>query len=377
MSSVSLASIVCIVLLVLLVPGMLEFLQGSAGRRVRAKTTNVVTARDTLRIRRDSENTCTMYSNEYFNKLAVLECNEMYIEAVLKEIEDTPCGNPLGAELIAACGTNHEGTQCATLGYYTAFDHVFNSCFNYSDGKYRLPSTNNCKNECKFALILLSDWYGCCIHTSDESMIVLTPSLWMNCGIRRPEPCADTPKVAFESRSTRPCSYDYYMREYLYTYCKYLGEGLVKLNMECGHSEQKTLEICGYDKGQYCNILKYPRQTLLAIYDKCHSFFEESTTEWTCTDECKKAIQDFKDLYGCCVISLNGSDEYDDTETQVLRSDLWASCAIEIPQDCTAKSLAQLSPPDDSLKCTNHGSATVPVMICSTLLVMIGLVITA
>lgn len=398
MSSVSFASVACLVLLVLLGPGTLgdrRFLQDSIGRRVWPKTADidVAAARDIAR--RDSENTsCTMYSNEYDRKLTVLGCDARYVEAVQKEMEDSTCGNPFGAEEIAACGTNHNGTLCALLdlGYSYTFDYVWDSCFNRSDdGINRLPSADYCGSRCVSALRRLSDEFGCCIHATEYLEIVLTPSLWTNCGVQRPEACADSPK--FEVEDTPPCSYEYSMMEYLYTYCKYLGRELGYLNMECGYSEQKTLEMCGYDKGKYCYLSNPAAHTSLAIYDKCHSFFEESTTDSVCTDECKEAIQDFKNLYGCCVISFNDTYDYQSIEPQILNSGLWASCGIEIPQDCTASSLAQLRPPDDSpkstnngsaaggpdnsLKCTNNESAAVPVMLFSTLLViiMIGLVI--
>lgn len=379
MSIVSLAGVVCLVLLVLLGPGTLadrRFLQDSIDRRLWTQTADVAADRDI--VRKNSENTCTMYSNDYSRKLAVLGCDAEYVEAVRKDMEDSTCGNLFGAEEIAACGTNYNDTLCAVLdlGYSDTFEHVWESCFNRSDdGIYRVPSADYCDSKCVSALRRLSAEYGCCIHSSDYLEIVLTPSLWTNCGVPQPEPCADSPK--FEVKDSLTCSYEYNMMQYLYTYCKYLGRELEKLNMECGFSERKTLEVCGYDKGKYCYFNNPAADTLLAIYDKCYSFFEESTTDWVCNDECKEAIKDFKNVYGCCVISFNNTDEYQSIETQILTSSLWTSCGIEIPQDCMASSLAQLRPPaDDFLKCTNNGSAALPVTILSTYFIMIGFAIT-
>ena len=333
-------------------------------------------------IRRDSKNTCSRYSDERHRKINVLECDPNYIEALRKENQDSAC-LLITALGLADCG-NHSGTVCAVLDEDStdnAIEHVLASCFNLSDGIYRLPSAGKCKSQCILALRRLSDQVGCCIHTSDYIAIVQTPSLWMNCGVERPELCADTPIFENQPRDfyslLGQCSYEYLFTQYQYTYCKYLGEELSKINTECGYSEQETLETCGYDKGQYCTFFKYPRQTLLSVYNKCHSFFEEGTTDkWTCNDECEAAIQDLKDTYGCCVKSFNNTYDTDAiTASQVLRSDLWTSCGIEIPSNCIASSLDQLRPPDDSLKCEARGSTTVPVMTYSTLLIMIGLII--
>ena len=348
-------------------------------RQVQPKAADVGGSRKI--IRRDSENTCTY--DEHYRKIDVLECAPNYIKALREENQDSAC-LPITDLGLADCGTHHNGTVCAALdedSTENAIEDVLASCFNLSDGIYRLPSAGECKSQCILALRRLSDQVGCCIYTSDYIAIVQTPSLWMNCGVEQPEPCANTP--TFENQPSDlfsllgQCSYEYLAIQYYYTYCKYLGEELSKINTECGYSEQATLEICGYDKGQYCTFFNYPRQTLLSVYDKCHSFFEEGTTdEWTCNDECEAAIQDLKDTYGCCVITFNYTyDEYRITGSQVLKSDLWTSCGIEIPSNCIASSLDQLRPPDDSLKCEARGSTTVPVMTYSCLLVMIGLII--
>ena len=346
-------------------------------RQVQPKTADV--GGTSKIIRRDSENTCTKYSNEYFRKIEVLKCDPKYIEALMREENQDSACSPLNRDLgLTNCGTNHNGSVCVALDLTTfAIDEVLASCFNLSDGIYRLPSAGECKSECILALRRLSDQVGCCIYDNIYREIVQTPSLWMNCGVERPEPCADTPMFEDLQSSIAligQCSYEYLTTQPRYTYCKYLGEELSKINTECGFSEQEYLKRCGYDKGQYCDFLDYPRQTLLSIYDKCHSFFKEGTTdEWTCNDECEAAIQDLKDTYGCCVITFNITSN--SVARQVLWSDLWSSCGIEIPSNCIASSVDQLRPPDDSLKCEARGSTTVPVMTYSTLLIMIGLII--
>ena len=344
-------------------------------RQVQPKATDVGGASKI--IRRDSENTCTRYSNEYFRKIEVLKCDPKYIEALhmREENQDSACSPLIRALGSTNCGTNHNGSVCAALEYLT-IDEVLTSCFTLSDGIYRLPSAGECKSQCILALRRLSDQVGCCIHTSNHITIVQIPSLWMNCGVERPEPCADMP-IFEDLPSPIPligqCSYEYLMTQPQYTYCKYLGEELSKINTECGYSEEEYLKECGYDKGQYCDFLDYPRPRLLSIYDKCHSFFKEGTTEWTCNDECEAAIQELKDTYGCCVITFNKT--LNSVSRQVLWSDLWTSCGIEIPSNCIASGLDQLRPPDDSLKCEARGSTTVPVMTYNTLLIMIGLII--
>ena len=373
-------SVVCILLLFQLALGtfgdeQFNFLQDSIGRRVRPKTTDVGSVHEVNR-----KSTCT--PSDYL----LLECDAKYIEALLKQNKDDGC-LPLGAVGLDKCGTNHNGVVCAALGDSTYNADVLASCFNLSDGIYRIPSANECESECIQTLHRLSDQVGCCIHTSNYTEIFQVPSLWMNCGVEQPEPCTDTPIFEDQpgapglSATLRPCSYEYLVTQEQYTYCKYLGEELSTINTECGYSEQETLQKCGYDKGQYCDFLDYPRQTLLSVYDKCHSFFKEETTEWTCNEDCEAAIQDLKDTYGCCVISFNVTS----VAHQVLRSDLWSSCGIEFPSNCITSSLDQLRPPNflkcgargskNVLHCGARGSTTVPVMTYSTLLIMIGLII--
>ena len=109
---------------------------------------------------------------------------------------------------------------------------------------------------------------------------------------------------------------------------------------------QKT---CGFDKGNYCGLMDVdlfddPDSYFVAIYDKCYTFFAENfATNRVCTSDCKGAVQEVKNRYGCCVEYYNNSDTTD-VAGQVMRSDLLVACGIDTLENCELGSA-----PDDYL----------------------------
>ena len=340
-----------------------KLLKHSVGRRVQA---NVVGAHDI--VRKQSENTCSTYSDEYYRRIAVLQCNADYIRAVREEIGKSTCDSfdyeikkqttcdsfhcELRQQSFYDCGTNHNGTFCAEFNaangnisrYYSDF---FDQCFFSSSGP---PSADNCEIGCKLALQQLVNQIGCCIHASnyDRSDIILTPSLWESCDIQRPQPCSDTPQpIKAPDDVTLQCSPECLLRQSRYLYCKSLGKELETINRECDISPRDTFGTCGFDKGNYCNlvdILDDPASYFATVYDKCYTFFAENvTTDRVCSGECKGAVQEVKDRYGCCVEYYNISD-ITDASGQVMRSDLWVACGIDTLENCELGSA-----PDDYL----------------------------
>ena len=217
-----------------------EFLQDSIGKRGRTKTTDSRSVHEVHR-----KGTCTDVGRSH--RIELLECDTKYIEALLKESKDNSCFQIGTQELnLPTCDTNHNGVVCAALEDTTSpYYHVFTSCFDFyrSDGIYRFPSAGKCNSDCILALRRLSDQVGCCIHTSDYIAIVKTPSLWMNCGVERPEPCTDTPMLGNQPinifSSLKQCSYKYSFTQYQYIYCKYLGKELSKSTQNVGTQNKK------------------------------------------------------------------------------------------------------------------------------------------
>ena len=324
-----------------------KFLQHTVGGQVRIKNANVVGAQEI--VRKQSENTCSPYSNEYNRRMSALQCNEEYIRAVREEkacdyrflYSASARYDPLN---FYDCGTNRNGTLCAEIndagGVYGYYSQAFYECFRSS------PSTGNCESECKIALSQLVAQVGCCIHASDNllSDIILTPSLWETCDIDRPQPCADTPQPI---TTPAECSYECSLRQYYYSYCRSLSNEVKKINMECGVDPQSGLHNCRFDKGNYCylmDIFNNPDSYFATVYDKCFTFFAENVaTKRVCTSECKGAVQEVKDRYGCCVEYYNNSNTYD-VGGQVMRSDLWVACGIDTLENCELGSA-----PDDYL----------------------------
>ena len=335
----------------------------SVGRRARDKNANVVGAHEI--IRKQSESICS--NDEYDARMEALECDVEYMKAVREPTEKNRCiyfVNEGSGYIFKGCGTNHNGTFCSELNERgKVYRNAFDVCFGSSDRRVA-PSAGDCENECQLALRQLSDQVGCCIHNINPyaSLILVTPSLWINCGVVLPEPCTDTPQPIDEVPYFA-CSYDCVLRQFISLYCKSVGEKLEKLDRECNQAE--GFERCGFDKGDFCSRLDFPTSYFVTIYDKCYSFFEEkNVTNGVCPSECSEALLDAKDTYGCCLKYYNKTfNDYEEVGYAVMKSDLWAACDIETLDSCVI-----LPPPDDFLdKCSQEsgggGGGTIHVSL--------------
>ena len=137
------------------------------------------------------------------------------------------------------------------------------------------------------------------------------------------------PSIKAPDDVTQQCSLECLFRQSKYLYCKGLSNELetIKMNRECGVPTD-TFETCGFDKGNYCYLMDLfddPDSYFVTIYDKCYTFFAENiATNRVCSGECKGAVQEVKDRYGCCVEHYNNSDTTDVASDEIrFMGSLW------------------------------------------------------
>ena len=227
-------------------------------------------------VTRKDENSCTPDSDEHYDRLDALECNEEYMLAVRKEIERSNCTN-----------------------------------MAYSPDDYDNGETDSCA--------IFDERDGVNVSCSEE------------------------------------CSY----RVYIYLYCKYLGEEAVNIDRECGETVVGA-SYCSFNSKGFCYLIN--SSTYQTVYDEC--FMKDIVNDRSCSNECKVALEKFKDIQGCCV-RLYFEDEDEDTSL----SDLFSTCRIEIPEACNS-----FSPPEEFLDCAHDGDVHVsPTVFYSIVLIMLSL----
>ena len=321
---------------------------------------------DKLAVFRKDSDTCSGII-EYNRRLHLLQCDEEYIQAVFRDIETSNCSNMFynNTLLYSRCGTNRNGTVCADIED-SIQDNLYSQC-------HRSFDTSECSSGCRTMLRQLSDSVGCCIHANYDAR---TPSLWMNCDIEQPEVCHDTPNAVdiVAKRNVDPCSYKCSLRQYHYTFCKYLGEEYEKLNREC--EREVVVNLCGFDKGEFCIKMNYSIVTshFDTIHDECYSNSEEGDVkDDVCSTKCRNALEETIDTVGCCFVYWNSSI----IRSSMLSSDIFSACGIEVPDACS--SFRSSTVPDDYLECaglTINGGAGLQSGVYSIGLIIIGLIAT-
>ena len=311
---------------------------------------------------------CTPDSIELDLRIAVTQCDPEYI-AALREAGGSNCdyfagrfaGDFLTNE-IRKCATDGNGTFCVVHDPFLSSqdrsrdmldvaNDIDNLCFESLS-----ETLTNCSSECRLALEELSDRFGCCIHTErsitgDRLGKILTPLVWSRCGVTRPDPCEDTPQLP-EPLAEVTCTYLCALSQFFALNCKYLSRKVLQIHEECGASDtvsaRETRQTCGFnDKGDLCGITEFDREYILSVYNECYRFY--STNE--CPTDCKEALQEMRDTYGCCVNNLNTTQAIisDNIESLVTGYDLWSTCGVETPGYCPLPS--DLSVYDDFTDC--------------------------
>ena len=151
-------------------------------------------------------------------------------------------------------------------------------------------------------------------------------------------PMCDLPRD--ERKDVPRCSENCSLRQFYYLYCTYLGESNREISRECGQPWVGA-SFCGFDNGEFC-LLRYAA-TLLLTYSCPAS--EEG--EFECSDDCRKAAENYKEEVGCCVSYWQeGTGGSGDGESV---ADIFSACGVEMPDSCT-----EIHPPEEFLDCA-HG----------------------
>ena len=294
---------------------------------------------------------CGPNSDEQRRRVAVARCDADYISAVAN-FGLVTCHNPFISSTIQdimRCGSDR-GTLCALHEPSLAsgedildrFRDAEEQCFEVNSLADTLA---NCSNECRAALKVIADDYGCCVHsetdiTRGSLARVLTPLLWSQCGVSRPEPCDDAPFTLLTTQQ-QSCSFLCTYSKYVALECKQIGNKLLDIYEECGdvESANEIRQQCGFNEmGQSCGAsleLLLELNNLFSVYDTCYRYMSAGV----CTRECGDALKGLKNRFGCCLNTANRttSDGFRTEEIEGFLTDpaLWSACAVDTPPFCS------------------------------------------
>ena len=304
---------------------------------------------------------CGPNSVEQNRRVAAAKCNTKYVTAIVS----SSC-NFLFTKLkdVRRCGTDR-GTLCAlydpsldTTGTVD-IEELAIEIDRLCSGDNTLSDTlTNCSSKCRKRLETFASKFGCCIHTEPRILEAfsntLTPLLWSQCGVTRPEPCEDTPNIPEPSTNDPSCSFFCGFSQYFGLECQHIGDKLLQIYEECGDTESanQLRQRCGFNsKSRFCGtILNFSASltdTIFAVYNKCYNFLSSGQ----CATACREALEDLKETYGCCVNSLNSTSQSRQGEIGVFVTsyELWSACGVESPGFCNLP--ADVSVYDDLIQC--------------------------
>ena len=325
------------------------------------------------------QTTCALTNEVRDQRLAEVQCDADYMNA-LQELEGIECSFVatirqftffITQRSFPECGTDRNGVLCGV--HETAQTDpddeardIIQECFE---------NVENCTDECKTLLEAFVSRFDCCVHslsvTSSEQLIrALTPQLWDDCGVILPAPCDNAPPELPPIDLNISCSYECTINQAQALFCKYQAQEAISIYLECGDDESalRIQQPCGFnDRGEFCfpvgrssfplNILGFFASVIirddlndeyfLELYSKCISFVSTGK----CPSECRDALANAKETYGCCFNNANGTalglssseaDPVDSIRSFVTSYDLWSGCVIETPGFCNF-------PSDDSV----------------------------
>ena len=148
----------------------------------------------------------------------------------------------------------------------------------------------------------------------------------------------------YDDRKDVPnCSETCSLRQFYYLYCTYLGEENAAIGRECG-SPWDGAGFCSYYNGDFC-LSRYFHTT--SVVSTCSRSSSGDALE--CSDECRSAVEFYKESLGCCVSYWRG----DIGGNGPTISEIFSACGMEIPAACTS-----FSPPSEFLDCAHDSQST-------------------
>ena len=221
-----------------------------------------------------------------------------------------------------------------------------------------LATPGNCSGRCRTTLKAFASRFGCCIHSlavieSENLIRALTPQLWDDCGVTRPEPCGNGPLAPASLNPNVSCSYTCTVQQSLALFCKYQAADVIQAYRECNREQGvlRTIQTCGFNNGgDLCGLVSRTGFILLVVgsvsiqldeeyvrqmYDTCIDF----ALTGKCSSECREALVRARDRFGCCLSSINSKalrfTSFDgDLADFVTSSELWSTCVVQPPSLC-------------------------------------------
>ena len=311
-------------------------------------------------LRRERQTCSTEDLNQ---RLARVQCDADYLNA-LRNIENAACSYPVAFRLARIRFTFHRGyPECATE------DSTGMLCGEHDSAQVDpreiaediiddcLVTPGNCSDRCRTTLEAFASRFGCCIHSLDvtesqDLIRALTPQLWEDCGVARPEPCEDEPLELAPLNPNVSCSHTCTVQQSLALFCKYQAAGVIQAYRECDNEQGavQTIQTCGFNNGgDLCGVvsrinfisfvagssIQLDEEYVRQMYDTCIDF----ALTGKCSTECREALVRARDRFGCCLSSINttalGFTFIDgDPANFVTSSELWSTCVVQPPSLC-------------------------------------------
>ena len=160
---------------------------------------------------------------------------------------------------------------------------------------------------------------------------------------------ADSCAIIDERVNISICSEECSLKQAGYLACKYLGEEAVSIDRECG-VPVVGVGGCSFNNNNFCLFeVLYPSSNFQTVYNEC--FLKSNVNNGSCSDQCKEALDNFKDAHGCCVSSYfdySFSIILKISGNEMLSASLFSTCGIEIPKVCNS-----FSPPESFIDCAH------------------------
>ena len=248
------------------------------------------------------------------------------------------CGDHEEAQFrVDSCQQNPMGVYCGAVYAGTQITEVTTICL--------ISETSNCSTQCQNLLTNIREQLGCCINVIQNSTFsppAFNSSLWSSCGIEPiPNDCISSSITTSTSVGPTCNETTYFMQNFISLTCssRYVQPTLQALQAlpnedDCEVYIQGFRELCGVDKaGDYC-LIRHPfdlsNPSLVYAFNNC-------TSNTTCSNDCRMALQNFESLTGCCINNVyNGTyiDLFGRARIPFLSYEFWTLCGLETPGTC-------------------------------------------
>ena len=252
-------------------------------------------------------------------------------------------------------------------------EEIEDECFR--NGGFN-PVNGTCTSACQNEIIIFRAALGCCgnslyNYTGSEDVDETSYELWSTCGVTTLDFC-DT-SVTFTAPSEPPTECQFFA----ITCSEEFRHLFFDPGEDCTESVS-SLEFCGIDEnGEFCQLhpLKLSDdgsddRLAEAVDGNCTTYGQ------ICPIECRRALNEFRDVLGCC---LNNFFFFDDEYNHTVRPELWSWCGVDLPDFCNTTFTINAEQSDSDGSDDDDDTVTfilVAVIVVLVLLLVVGLVLT-